>query len=119
MIARRIDELVNLESRGKTTELDDIRAYSPDAVPSPEMRALWRLMLNGRITPSPQKGYLELHFWEEQLKCEGLSASLRMKLRELLAPMIVLREPIWWDEGKTETSPSTNMRRLDSVVKLF
>ena len=48
-IEHRLDELALLERDGKTSELEDIRAHAPNAIPGPLMRTLWRLLLSGRV----------------------------------------------------------------------
>jgi hypothetical protein len=48
-IEHRLDELAQLERDGKTSDLDDIRAHAPNAIPGPLMRRLWRLLHSGRV----------------------------------------------------------------------
>ena len=49
LIEHQLDELAQLELGGKTSELDDIRAHAPNAIPGPLMRTLWRQLLGGRV----------------------------------------------------------------------
>ena len=47
--------------------------------------------------------------WKDRLKREGLSTSLRLQLRAILAPKIALRKPIRWPGGEaSEDTPGTH-----------
>lgn len=93
-IERRLDELGKFERDGNTTELARIRANSPKAIPGPLMRTLWRLMLTGRVKSSFRD--FDLYRWRDQFRRDGLTATLRMELREMLTPRISLRAPFRW-----------------------
>ena len=111
----RIDEFSRLERDGKTSELDKIRADAPNAIPSPMMRTLWRLLLAGRVK-SPRPDPLRdtaLYHWKNHLQRDGLSTTLRLELRKLLAPMIVLKEQFRWPE---EDPPPESPERLGQSV---
>ncbi|MGH8078106.1 MAG: hypothetical protein ACREPE_12380, partial [Lysobacter sp.] len=95
-IERRLDELAKLERNGNTSELDDIRAQAPSAIPGPMMRTLWRLFLSGRVK-SPWRE-LDLYRWKSRFKREGLTPTLRLELRDLLSPMVRLNKPFHWGE---------------------
>lgn len=49
MIEHHLDRIAQLERQGKTDELARLREQSPSAIPRPRLRALWRLLLSGRI----------------------------------------------------------------------
>jgi len=94
LIERRLDELDKLANDGNTTELDRIRASAPNAIPRPAMRTLWRLLLNGHVRSGLRD--LSLYRWRDQFKRDGLTASVRLALRETLTPCLTLREPFRW-----------------------
>jgi hypothetical protein len=52
LIEHQLDHLARLAREGKTTELDQIRAQAPNAIPGPLMQTLWRLLLTGRVKAS-------------------------------------------------------------------
>jgi hypothetical protein len=111
LIDHELDRLVRLERDGKTNELEEIRGNSPNAIPSPLMRTLWRLLLTGRVK-SPWRDH-DLYRWKDRIKRDGMSTTLRLELRELLAPMIALKKPFrWGDEDVTSESP----QRLKQLV---
>lgn len=95
LIEHELDRFASLEREGKTSELNEIRLHAPKAIPSTSMRTLWRLLLSGRIKSSWRDS--DLYRWKGRLKREGLSTTLRLELRELLAPKIVLKKPFRWD----------------------
>lgn len=96
LIEDAMDHFTALERDGKTSERDEIRLHAPKAIPSPLMRILWRLLLSGRVKSQWREA--DLYRWQSRLKREGLSTTLRLELRELLAPKVVLRKPFLWSE---------------------
>lgn len=110
LIERKLDELVGLERDGKTSDLDDIRVHAPNAIPGPLMRTLWRLLLSGQMKSSWHK--YDIYQWKSRLKREGLTVSLRLKLRELLAPKVRLSKPLYWPEELENTDEPTHLRQL-------
>jgi hypothetical protein len=112
LIERRLDELDKLASSGNTTELDRIRANAPNAIPRPAMRTLWRLPLNGHVK-SELPPHLNLYRWRDQFKRDGLTASARLTLREILKPCLSLREPFLCPDTDDDETPD----RIESIVK--
>jgi len=107
-IRRRITELAKLEREGKSRELAEIKDGAPDAIPGPAMRTLWGLFLSGRVKLGTNSR-LDLYDWMEDLEREGLTPVLRMKLRDLLRPCVVVRKPYRWSsdtESEPEASPA-------------
>jgi hypothetical protein len=94
LIERRLSELDRLTSSSNTTELDRIRTNAPKAIPRPVMRTLWRLLLNGHVKSGSRD--LSLYHWRDQFKHDGLTASVRLSLKEVLRPCLSLREPFRW-----------------------
>jgi hypothetical protein len=111
MIEQRLDVLARLEREGKAAELERIRSMASNAIPHPLMRTVWRLLLTGRIrTPWLS---LDLFRWRRHLAREGFTTMLRLELRELLAPKILLRQPFRW--GEKSASGDTPKRLKDLV----
>lgn len=94
LIEHRIDDLDKLASSGNTTKLARIRANAPNAIPRPAMRTLWGLLLNGHV--KSRRSDLSIYRWHEQFRRDGLTASVRLALRETLKPCLLLREPFRW-----------------------
>jgi hypothetical protein len=111
LIEDELDRLSVAEREGKTSELTEIRTHAPNAIPDPLMRTLWRLLLSGRVK-SPWRE-ADLYQWKSRLHREGLTATVRLELRELLAPMVRLRKPFRWaDETDTGDEPPKHLRQL-------
>lgn len=111
LIEHEIDRFASLELERKTSELDEIRLHAPNAIPSPLMRTLWRLLLSGRVK-SPWHDP-DLYRWKGRLKREGLTATLRLELRELLAPRVVLKKPFrWGDDDSGSADEPTRLKEL-------
>jgi hypothetical protein len=112
LIEREMDRFASLEHEGRTSELDEIRLHAPMAIPGPLMRTLWRLLLSGRVK-SPWHDP-DLYRWKGRLKREGLTATLRLELRELLAPKVVLKKPFRWSED--DSSNADEPTRIKQLV---
>lgn len=110
LVARRLDELSRLMREGKTTELDEIRAHAANAIPGSLMTALWRLLLIGRIKSSWNN--LDVYHCIDSLKREGVTATRRLELRELLSPKILLKQPLHWNTEETEADEPDRVRQL-------
>lgn len=111
MIEHEISKFAALEAKGDIEEIARVKAASPYAIPRPAIRPLWRLLLNGYAKhPS---SFTSLYQWRDQLHTEGLTGSLRMKLRELLAPRITLREPYRWS---SDSETYENSERLKDLI---
>lgn len=108
LIEHQLDRIARLARERKTGELDDIRSQAPNAIPEPRMQTLWRLLLTGRVK-APWRAP-DLYSWEESLKGDGLSATLRLRLRELLSPKVILKKPLRGDEE--DTDEPTRIRQL-------
>lgn len=107
LVSNEIKRLAGFARAGQVQELDAIVALAPNAVPGPLMQTAWRLLLTGRVKTSR---YLDLYGWTGRVKHEGLTATMRMELRQLLAPMIVLRKPF---HSKSEADePPTRLKEL-------
>jgi hypothetical protein len=112
LIKKKLCEIFELELKGKTSELDELRLHAPKAIPSPLMRTLWRLLLSGRVKSHWHDP--DLYRWKGRLKREGLTATLRLELRELLAPKVVLKRPFLW--GKDDSSSADEPTRIKQLV---
>ena len=111
LIEHELDRFALLEHDGKASELDEIRLHAPNAIPGPLMRTLWRLLLSGRVK-SPWHDP-DLYRWKGRLKREGLTTTLRLELRELLAPKVVLKKPFRWsDDESSSTDEPTQIKQL-------
>ncbi|MFZ1179910.1 MAG: SIR2 family protein [Herbaspirillum sp.] len=62
--------------------------------PRPAMRTLWRLLLSGRVKSNIPESRKSIFSWHEQFKRDGLTTSVRLALRDILAPRVLLREPL-------------------------
>ncbi len=110
LIEHELDRLASLERDGKTTELADIRLQAPKAIPGPLMRTLWRLLLSGRVKSSWRDP--DLYRWQGRLKREGLTATLRLELRDLLAPQVALKKPFRWGDEEESTDEPSRIKQL-------
>lgn len=113
LIEYELDRFSSMEREGKTSELDEIRLHAPNAIPGPLMRTLWRLLLSGRVKSASHDP--DLYRWKGRLKRDGLTATLRLELRELLAPKVVLKRPFRWleDESNITTEPARIKQMVD------
>jgi hypothetical protein len=109
-IEHRLDELAKLKRDGNAAELARIREGAPNAIPSPLMHILWRLLLTGRV-----KSWLrdfDLYRWRDRFKRDGLTATLRLELREMLTPRVSLRDPFRWPAENGEAHEPERIKDL-------
>ena len=107
LVAQKMEEFDDLDAG----ELSRIRANAPRAMPRPLMRTLWRLLLTGRVNSS--RPSLDLFRWIRRFRRDGLTATLRLQLREILAPCVSLRKPVHLDEDRER---GDRTERLDDLV---
>lgn len=105
LIEDKLEHFAELELYGKTSQQDDIILHAPTAIPSPFMSTLWRLMLSGRMKSYGR--HLDFYQWQSRLKREGVTTTLRLELRELLAPKVVLKKPFHWNDDDLGSSSGT------------
>jgi hypothetical protein len=102
LLESKLKELDDLAQEKNTEALETIRAASPNAIPRPEMRTLWRLLLTGRLKANRHPLGNDLYDWLAYFNRDGLTPSLRLKLREMLAPRVALRKPFRMDDDFDE-----------------
>lgn len=92
LIEDELDKFTSLEDAGGTAVLEEILFHAPKSIPCHAMRTLWRLLLTGQVKSSTYDP--DLFRWKGRLKQEGLTTSLRLELRKLLAPKVVLKKAL-------------------------
>lgn len=111
LIEHKLERFAALERDGRTSERDEILLHAPKAIPGTLMSTLWRLLLSGRVK-SPWSSH-ELYRWQGRLQREGLTTTLRLELRELLAPKVVLKKPfLWSDDDSSSTDEPSRIKQL-------
>ena len=91
-IESQLNKLSRLELEGNTTELERIRSHAPNAIPTPPMRTLWRLLLAGRVSSASRIRDSAFRLWKTRFRRYGLTTALRLELREYLTPRVSLRK---------------------------
>jgi hypothetical protein len=114
LIEHELDRVALLELEGKSSEINEIRLHAPKAIPGALMRTLWRLLLSGRVKSPWQDP--DFYRWKRRLKREGLTATLRLELRELLAPKVVLKKPFRWSGDSNSTKEPTRIKELSALA---
>ncbi len=111
MIQNELERFAKLECDGDTSKLDEIRLHAPNAIPSQPMRKLWRLLLAGRV-----KSYFhsyDLSQWDSCFNQEGLTLPLRMALREILKPKVLLKKKfVWEQDDSSRTNEAVHIKDL-------
>ncbi|QIE45819.1 hypothetical protein G5B38_09935 [Pseudohalocynthiibacter aestuariivivens] len=78
----------------------EVRQNLKASPPSFSLNILWNLLLSGRIQIT-RKSH-SLYLWAERLRAQGLTASLRFELRDILAPVAKVSRPFRWKGDQTE-----------------
>jgi len=74
------------------------------------VRTLWSIILAGRLHRPGRAG--DMYEWRDAFKSDGLTPSLRIRLREMLSPCVVLREPFRFTEGLEDRDSADRLRSL-------
>ena len=117
-IASHMDELAEMELHGKHDELNRIRSNAPDAIPDSRMRTLWGLLLAGQVKLDGKD--FDLYRWQCRFQRDGLTAALRLELREMLTPRVLLHDPFTWrfDDDEDEDEPEHIRQLVDWDIVL-
>lgn len=117
LIEHELDRFARLQQEGKTAELEEIRTNAPNAIPGPLIQKLWRLLLTGRVKSSWRD--LKLYSWKDRLNRDGLTTTLRLELREILAPKIRLKKPFRrGDDDEKDDVPESLKQLVDWELEL-
>ena len=118
LIESRLDELSKLKPDVNKTELEHILSNTPsapNAIPSPLMRALWRLLLTGRVSSDPSGAhYFALGLWKGRFTRYGLTATLRLQLHECLSLRISLHKPI---KSRAEAGNNSEPEHVEKPIE--
>lgn len=117
VIQGRIDEVERIERNGDEARLQELKAGAPRAVPRPMLRTVWRILLNDELrSESRDKDFYE---WLKRWESQGLTASLRISLRQILQPCVEFRKPLSISEAEDGSREAKSLKELiDWNVKL-
>ena len=110
LIENQIDKIHELQAQGSESELDAIRDDSPKGIPRPFMRVIWRILLSGKIRSPMYRS--DLFRWKSRFSRDGMTKSLRLELRELLAPKIDFKKPFRWKTDLIEDDDAESVKDL-------
>lgn len=99
--------LSDLDAKSKsvaTDELNEIVLHAPNAIPDEFSKKLWRLILSGNVQSSSNS--LDLYDWKRQFLLNGATKNLKLTLREILAPKIVIKEKFSFEKSNDTDSKS-------------
>lgn len=107
----QLSDIGKWERQGDVAKLEELRRQSPQAIPRALLRPIWRLLLTGRVRAGGGSSF-DLYQWFDRFHRDGLTVSLRLALRELLAPRITLREPFRAMEEDEEGADAERLKLL-------
>lgn len=110
LVELQLEKIAVLERDEKADELADMREKAGNSIPSAPMRKVWGLLLNGRVKSLVNS--TDLYGWYTRLTREGLSASMRLALRELLSPKVQVRVPYRWPGNSERALESDSLRSI-------
>ncbi|MFH3480695.1 anti-phage defense-associated sirtuin Dsr1 [Xanthobacter variabilis] len=120
-LARHVDNpelLIWVANQGGRVD-DNFRVFLEnelnDRPPSPAMAALWRIVLGGRL--SDRTMHFDIYSWVKRLKRSGLTALLRMQMREILSPRVRIRAPYRYSDENEDREDGGAHQRADQLVE--
>jgi len=118
LIEYKIQDLDKLVFGKKEEEIRELLDKSPGAIPNKAVKTLWRIILSGRNRAGNIRS--DLYGWIDRAKRDGISSSLLLDFRRLLAPCVVLRKPFRWgeEERSSENEKSTIKNLVDWEIVL-
>lgn len=116
ILERRLNQIVKWEQHGPKEQLEELKSNSPDGIPRPEFRILWRLIISGFLKDPWIE--VELHDWMTRLRRDGLTSSLRIEFRRMLAPRIKLRKPFEWPLRDDQEGETSSRRAIEAELVL-
>ena len=108
----KLSYLHKLESEQDHQKIIDYLKQSPNGVPGPAMSTLWRLILSGRLKGPTDR--LSVYNWKERVIRDGITASLKMELKEILSPRLEVRKPF---DMKTVGPDEVSTQSLNQIVE--
>lgn len=111
IIEHHIENYEKLRVENKSADLKDIFDQAPDAIPNSRMRTIWRLFITNRIKLTRHHSF-DLYGWKERIERDGLTASLRIELRTLLAPKVKLKNSFYLPHNDDGTEEHQTIEQL-------
>ncbi len=108
MIARELERSAGSGSASQQESQGE--RDSLDTSPGPVVRKLWHLILSGRVKSAVE--HHDAYAWKDRFLSQGPSATVRLDLREILAPKVSLREPFRYDEKTRNIEEPVQIRDL-------
>lgn len=91
-VGRQFQALSNPKPERSQGDSEEVRITAPKGVPSPLIKIVWNMLRSGRLKTASES--FDLFQWKQNLKVLGvMSPSLRMELRDLLAPKLRVKKP--------------------------
>lgn len=85
-----------------------------EKLPSQPMQVLWRLTLSGRLKNNISS--VDFYDWYIRFKCDGLTSTLRLHLRDFLTPFVRIREKLR-DFEEEEEAESDEPKQVKDLVE--
>ncbi len=89
VINKALKDAAKLQATANSADLEAVLSRSPNSVPGPTMRGLWRVYASGMVK-SPHSD-VDVFDWLEHYQQEGLTRTVRLELRRLLSPRVAMR----------------------------
>ncbi|EFL9677805.1 anti-phage defense-associated sirtuin Dsr1 [Escherichia coli] len=111
LISNRLSEIERLERNNEEQSLKRIKQEGLHAIPSQNLRAIWRLFLAGRI--GTNSSVYENNYWIDQFQHGNFNMACRLALRKILAPTLILQQPFQLNFNKS----SQNEKNISQSVR--
>ena len=113
VIDGHLDMVTKLQNEGDNVHLERFLADAPNAIPSPKMRALWRMFLTGRV--KSQGLNTNIFRWRDRFIRDGLTASTRLDLRNALLPLVSVSRS--YRHSSLDSSEENKAESAESIIR--
>lgn len=94
MVEEELRRFKELEKEDRIDELKEIKTNSPNAIPDEPMKIIWRILLTNRV--ATYSNDFSIYDWTERVERDGFTTSLKLELRDLLAPKVEIKKTFNW-----------------------
>ncbi|WP_300159882.1 anti-phage defense-associated sirtuin Dsr1 [Solidesulfovibrio sp.] len=112
MIDGRLNYIFRLNRDGKIDEIECIKKNAPMSIPDNITLKIWDILISGHI--KLPRHHHTIFNWIKKFNSHGLTTFLRVELRKLLTPCVLLKKRLTWEGQAARLEESKNLKQYIS-----